>query len=354
MLKRTLALALCAALLLQLAGCAIVLNVPSSPAADSATTESSAHTGPAEEDPDSTADSTGTSAEATEGTPAPTEEPATPTENTTSTQITEPSQGSADTAKPTAPMETQPESTNAPDEYIGSLYTRSQLEALDTTRMIYASGSEVDKSNRPVKAAAFQAQYGKYETFSIAPDNGKIYLSIDIYMSLINYPHIINNILDTLKEKDVKATFYLGYDIFQDPPELVQRIINDGHSLVSCIRIISENDTIDAIVSEIQSVHNYVLNTYGYEMTLLRPDFGNYSEQLLAISQSLGYKTILWSAAYRGSSAEPSEALKAATDRIHSGAIYSLHITDDSPNAEILGDLIDSARAKGLEFELFQ
>ena len=78
---------------------------------------------------------------------------------------------------------------------------------------------------------------------------------------------------------------------------------------------------------------------------------GQYSEQCLALLQSLGYRSVFWSFAYQDwdpdNQMEPSKALEKVTGDIHEGAIYLLHAVSKT-NTEILGDVIDAVRAKGL------
>ena len=91
-------------------------------------------------------------------------------------------------------------------------------------------------------------------------------------------------------------------------------------------------------------------------MTLFRPPSGYYSEQMLALVQSLGYQTVNFSFSYVDW--EPEDPMDADTarekliSRLHSGAIYQLH-TVFSTNAAILSDVIDAAREKGLTPALF-
>jgi peptidoglycan-N-acetylmuramic acid deacetylase len=93
-----------------------------------------------------------------------------------------------------------------------------------------------------------------------------------------------------------------------------------------------------------------VLQEYGYEMQYFRPPCGEYSEESLAVTQSLGYQTILWSFAYVDwnvdSQPDPSTALNKVVSSAHSGGIYLLHSVSQT-NADILGDVIDQLRAEG-------
>ena len=101
---------------------------------------------------------------------------------------------------------------------------------------------------------------------------------------------------------------------------------------------------------EIMSLHNYVMNNYGYQMQYFRCPCGEYSEKALETAQQCGYKTLFWSSAYvdwkTDQQPSPQEGLRKLTEAAHGGEILLLHSVS-STNAEILGELIDSFRAQG-------
>ena len=111
--------------------------------------------------------------------------------------------------------------------------------------------------------------------------------------------------------------------------------------------------SLDVCREEITLLHDYVRENFGYEMNLLRPPKGEFSEQTLALAFNMGYKTCLWSFAYKDWDAnapgDRAQSLDRLTERLHSGGVYLLHAVSPT-NAAILGDFIDSARAKGYEF----
>lgn len=100
-------------------------------------------------------------------------------------------------------------------------------------------------------------------------------------------------------------------------------------------------------------MNDYVLENYGYQMYLFRFPTGAFSEQSLAIVQSLGYRSVFWSFAHHDwvtdDQPDVAESLQKAVDKAHGGAIYLLHAVS-STNTTMLGDFIDGCRAKGYEF----
>lgn len=107
------------------------------------------------------------------------------------------------------------------------------------------------------------------------------------------------------------------------------------------------------IEEEIMKLHQTIYEKYGYEMKYARPPKGEYSERTLSITESLGYKTVMWSFAYVDwdDKKQPSkeEAMKKIIDNLHNGEIMLLHGTSKT-NMEIMSEMIQKVREEGYEF----
>ena len=265
----------------------------------------------------------------------------------------------ADTEAP-ATSETEPDTQEEQSEptdvsdMIEPLATAVQRDysALDTECHGYGQGVRFDELNRPKGAVEFNNGYSKYNAIAIKETEEKvIYLTFDQGYENGFTPLI----LDTLKEKGVKATFFVVGDYAERQPELVQRMIDEGHTVGShSLKHYSMPElSAQEAVSEIMDLHEYVLQHFGIQMTLFRPPKGEYSEQSVAITGDLGYKTILWSFAYADwdtkNQPDPETSLQKLIERAHPGAIYLLHSVSET-NAKILGDFIDSMTEQGYCF----
>ncbi len=267
------------------------------------------------------------------------------------------------TAPPTTqPPETQPPQTEPPkteplEEYIGSLYTRQELEKLDNTLIPYGPGYAKNGDAAPYAPGA-QDKYGKYGASFLRTDKNVIYLTFDCgYEYFVDGQPLTGKILDTLKEKDVKAVFFVTMSYVKSNPDLVRRMIDEGHAVGnhSADHYSMPSLTIDEMVEQIMELHHYVEEKFGYSMNLYRPPSGEFSLRSLAVTQSLGYETVHWSFAYADwdTSEQPEKA--AALERIlgchHDGAIYLLHAVSET-NADVLSEVIDGLRDKGYSLEL--
>lgn len=221
--------------------------------------------------------------------------------------------------------------------------------AEDGTLIGWGLGKARDELNRPIDAVNAQEKYGKYSSLFIdLSETNTVYLTFDE-----GYENgYTAAILDTLKAQGVKAVFFVTYDYCKSSPELVERMIAEGHtvgnhsyshpSFPKC----SESE----VVEEVTLLHDYVKENFGYEMTLFRFPMGEYSERTLAALQKLGYTSVFWSFAYQDWNADnqPSsrEAYDTVTSALHSGGIYLLHAVSKA-NAESLGDIISFWKQSG-------
>lgn len=230
----------------------------------------------------------------------------------------------------------------------GSVYTADEIRALDGTGQGYGQGVNMDENNRPTGATMLQDKYGKYGAVFIADDSKQIYLTLDE-----GYENgYSGKILDVLKEKNCNAVFFVTMDFVEKNPDLISRMIEEGHVIGnhSVNHKSMPTLSLEDASYEITGLHEYMLEHYNYEMYLFRPPMGEFSEQTLALAQSLGYRTMLWSYAYRDydteNQPEAAEALSKVTAAKHGGAVYLLHAVS-ATNTQIMPDVIDDFRNSG-------
>ena len=165
-----------------------------------------------------------------------------------------------------------------------------------------------------------------------------------------------SQILETLKENNVTATFFITAHYLNTQPELVKQMIDEGHIVGNhTVNHKSMPDLTDEKVeSEIMDLHKAVYNKFGYEMKYIRPPMGEFSERTLAITNNLGYKTVMWSFAYQDweedKQPEKEKAKNKIIENVHNGEIMLLH-GNSKTNTEILGDIIKEIKNMGYEFK---
>lgn len=162
-------------------------------------------------------------------------------------------------------------------------------------------------------------------------------------------------ILEVLKQNQVPATFFITAHYVNSNPELVRRMINDGHIIGNHTvnhKSMTEIDN-DAIKKEVMDLHTSIYDQFGYEMKYIRPPKGEYSERTVAYTNTLGYKTVMWSFAYddwdEAKQGREEYGKKKILDNLHNGEVMLLHGTSKD-NSNILDECIKEIKSQGYEF----
>ena len=150
-----------------------------------------------------------------------------------------------------------------------------------------------DGNNCPSDAVNFNECHKGSDAYALTSDEDTIILTFDQ-----GYENgYTSKILDTLRDKNVKAIFFLTGDYAKKENALVRRMIDEGHMLGNHGMTHASlcNLSPDSAREEILSLHAYVADNYDYEMQYFRFPCGEYSEDSLKIVRECGYKTLFWS-----------------------------------------------------------
>lgn len=254
--------------------------------------------------------------------------------------------GAATESSSTSRAETS--ATNVADTTLEA--TNLDTQKYSKEKVVWGPGN-ITNHQRPTDPENLQAAYSSLGASFLLPDSKQICLTFDE-----GYENgYTGTILDTLKEKKVQAIFFVTYDFASQNPDLIKRMISEGHIVGNHTyrHYTMDEVTEEAATEEIVYLHQYIQKNYNYQMKYFRFPKGEFSEATLALAKSLGYKSVFWSFAYEDWDTEnvmnPQDALKKVTESTHPGAIYLLHAVS-STNAEILGDAIDNIRQQGYTF----
>lgn len=215
-------------------------------------------------------------------------------------------------------------------------------------------GLSFRQEGAPPIGNAGKDQLRQYQAAYIGNTNEKVlYLTFDA-----GYENgCTAKILDTLKEKQVPAAFFLVGNYIQRSPDLVRRMVAEGHTVGNHtmhhydMSRLSDKAAFSKELTDLEALYK---ETVGQELPkYYRPPQGIYSEENLKMAQELGYQTVFWSLAYVdwNNDAQPTRetAFAKLLPRTHNGAVVLLHSTSKT-NAEILGELIDKWKAMGYRF----
>ena len=162
------------------------------------------------------------------------------------------------------------------------------------------------------------------------------------------------SILNTLKQNNVPATFFITAHYVNTASDLVQRMINDGHIIGN--HTVNHKSmpeiTEEEIKDEVMKLHQAVYEKFGYEMKYIRPPKGEFSERTIITTNNLGYTHVMWSFAYvdwdEKNQPDEEKAKKTILDNLHNGEIILLH-ANSKTNANILDSIIKEIKAQEYE-----
>ena len=179
----------------------------------------------------------------------------------------------------------------------------------------------------------------------------KIYLTFDAGYENGN----TEQILDVLKENDVKAAFFLVGNYLETCPDIVKRMVKEGHIVGnhSDTHPVFPTITRTKMAKEVYSVHKYMQENFGYTPKYFRFPTGAYSHSSLELVTSIGYKSIFWSFAYKDweTANQPahSYALEKIKGAFYPGSVLLLHAVS-ATNTALLPQIIDYGISQGYTF----
>lgn len=162
-------------------------------------------------------------------------------------------------------------------------------------------------------------------------------------------PEVTERILDILKEKNVKATFFmLGMQV-EKYPETAKRVAREGHELDNHswdhrnLTILSE----DEVKDEVARTSQIIRDVTGKAIKYVRPPYGFFND---ATADFIEERLVTWSVDPRDWENQDAElTYSVAVNGAYDGAVILMHDIYSS-TADALPGIIDELRAAGYEF----
>lgn len=210
-----------------------------------------------------------------------------------------------------------------------------------------------DEGKAPSANASFD-ELAEYDAFYAEDTDEKVlYLTFDCGYENGN----TEPILDALKKHNAQATFFVVGHFLESAPDIVKRMVADGHTVGNHtyhhpdMSKISDKASFQKEMEDVASLFQEITGT-GLSM-YYRPPQGKYSTANLQMAKEMGYSTFFWSLAYVdwNQDDQPSHehAFEKLTGRIHPGAIVLLHSTSKT-NGEIMDELLTKWEEMGYTF----
>ena len=213
-----------------------------------------------------------------------------------------------------------------------------------------------EEGKLPAANASIQ-EMEKYNAYYAKDTQEKVlYLTFDCGYENGNTPAI----LDALKKHNVKAAFFVVGNYLETSPDLVKRMIEEGHIVGnhSYHHPDMSNMGKEEFTKELGELETLYKQIAGTPMKkYYRPPQGKYSKSSLQLAKDLGYQTVFWSLAYvdwnQDSQPTNEEAFDKLLKRVHPGAVVLLHNTSKT-NGEILDELLTKWEEMGYTFQTLE
>ena len=198
-------------------------------------------------------------------------------------------------AAPPAPAVSPTPAPAAPENAPATIEAVPPKPALPEPIVAEAPASEDSPSTPSQPAAAKAATNNGKISFSSCTVEGK-----EIAITFDDGPHKTNTpqLLDILKQRGIRATFFVVGQNATEYPDILKRIVAEGHELAnhSYTHPVLASMSQSAVHEQLDKTHQAVLKATGVSMKLLRPPYGALSEpQRRTVNSEFGYKVILWS-----------------------------------------------------------
>ncbi|MBB5174945.1 polysaccharide deacetylase family sporulation protein PdaB [Texcoconibacillus texcoconensis] len=162
-------------------------------------------------------------------------------------------------------------------------------------------------------------------------------------------------ILDVLKDHDISnATFFLSGSWAERHPDIVERIVEDGHEIGSHgfhhEHYTKWDDS--EIRRDIQLAHDHLVSEIDTEPNYLRPPNGSFDERVLSVARSQNYHIIHWSVdSHDWKEPGVDTIVDNVLEPISPGDIVLFHASDSATQtAEALPTIIEELEKNDYEF----
>lgn len=218
----------------------------------------------------------------------------------------------------------------------------------------YGWGFKQSKEGKPPEFGIYEKIIDKYRTLYIGnTDEKEIYFTFDQGYEA----GYTEKVLDVLKKYDVPATFFVTGHYVKEEPELIKRMVKDGHQIGNHSYHHKDFTKIskDEMYEDIEKLDKAVEKITGEkQLVYLRPPKGTFNEKSLQWAEEKGYIHVFWSLAYKDWERDKTEGWKYSYDKmmqqVHPGAIVLLH-TVSKDNAEALEHVIEKLQKEGYTFK---
>lgn len=157
-----------------------------------------------------------------------------------------------------------------------------------------AQPAEINTADAAPKATVAVAPAGPKVTYTACHVDGPY-----VALTFDDGPHATNTprLLDMLKERGMKGTFFVVGQCAAEYPQIMKRIVEEGHEVASHSWSHPNLSTMSeaGVREQLRKTHEVITRTAGVEPKVMRPPYGAFTERQRRWSHGeFGYKCILW------------------------------------------------------------
>lgn len=227
-------------------------------------------------------------------------------------------------------------------------------EGFDSAVSTYYTTGETDEDNRPLASLRFQEAYAEQFPDKVHVFQRNAQTVAVCFVLAAEYNANTAYVLDQMKTKGVKCTFFISKGYAIENPDIVSRIIREGHTLGSLGTALPKSGLASLSLTEqqddIMEMHEYILENFGYEMSDFYYVYEKYSEQSIALLAKMGYRADFFTIYYADydpdAEIDSNAFLNQMATEAHGGAVFLFHTTNTA-TLLVAPHLIDDLRKQG-------
>ena len=219
------------------------------------------------------------------------------------------------------------------------------LVSVITVVILFCIAGTLGEKNETIPTASVNNKL--LPIYNVQTDTNKVALTMNCAWNADD----IDQILEVLKQNNVKITFFLVGDWIDKFPEAVKKIYEDGHEIASHSNTHPHvnNLTYEENIEEIEKSNEKIEKITGQRTQIYRVPYGEYNNTVIQAAQDKGYYTIQWSLDtldYTGLTGD--EMWNRIQDKIKAGDIILTH-NGTKHTVDSLDMLIKNIKQKGFE-----
>ncbi|WP_424765744.1 polysaccharide deacetylase family protein [Paenibacillus sp. sgz302251] len=210
--------------------------------------------------------------------------------------------------------------------------------------LLKSGASEIQYIFKEVEPKISLNDLGPHPIYRGNPNKKMISLMINVAWG----NEYIDSILKTLKQENVKATFFLDGSWLKKYPDIAKRIQADGHEMSNHAYSHPDMQKLSrqAAYEQIAKTENLLKSTLKVSNNWFAPPSGSFNQKTVQIAAEQGLKTVLWTIdTIDWQKPTASTILSRVSSKLEPGSLILMHPTASTRDA--ISSIISMAKSRG-------